>query len=347
MTVTPTQQPDIPGILKQAFAQKPFAHKQAHALMQAIIQEHFAPEQLGALLGALGTRKPEVTELSGFASALREAMIPVQLNAEQAKTALDTCGTGGDGGKTFNISTAVALVVSAAGVPVVKHGNRAVSSRSGSSDVLEALGLPVQQSAQEVEKALQKQALGLCFAPAFHPALKTVAPIRRNLGVRTVFNLLGPLCNPARVANQVLGVFSPEYTEVMARSLQALGSQHVMVVSALDGLDEISLSGPTQISELHQGQISNYQLTPEDLGLSSAPLEAVAGGDARANAQLIENIFKGSETGPPLEIVCLNAAAAFKVSGQSRDLQRGLAQARELIASGRVLAHLNDLRQAP
>lgn len=335
----------LPEVLQQAFSQKPFDHQQARSIMQAIIHEQFAPAPLGALLGALATRPPSSAELSGFAQALRSAMIPVALSPEQARCALDTCGTGGDGGKTFNISTAVALLVSACEVPVVKHGNRAVSSRSGSSDVLEALGLPVQQSAQEVEQALHQHHLGLCFAPAFHPALKSVAPIRRSLGVRTVFNLLGPLCNPAKVERQVLGVFSPQYTRIMAESLQALGSQAVMVVSALDGLDEISLSGPTQVSELRGGEILDYTLQPEDLGLQSADPQSVAGGSPDENARLIEAILNGQKQGAPREIVCLNAAAALKVAGRAQDLKAGLQQAYEVIDSGRAHAHLQSLRE--
>jgi len=328
-------------LLQAAFSGQPFDMFSAESAMNQIIQGDFSPEQLGAFLGALATRHPTAQELTGFARALRQAMIPVGIEGQS----LDTCGTGGDGGKTFNISTAVSLVLAAQGVQVVKHGNRAVSSRSGSTDVLEELRIKVQSNSDDVIKSIERYSIGFCFAPAFHPALKTVAPIRRNLGVRTVFNLLGPLCNPAQATHQVLGVFSPALTSVMAGALNHLGVQEAMVVSALDGLDEISLSGPTQVSHLKEGLVHDYILNPEDLGLKTQPLEAVAGADAAYNARLIEDIFTGKEQGAPRDIVALNAAAALHITGHSESLETGLEKAYQLIDSGAVMEKLESLRE--
>lgn len=330
-------------LLEQAFSGKSFDRDAAEWAMQQIIQGVFLPEQLGAFLGALATRMPTSEELTGFARALRREMIAVPVKGQS----LDTCGTGGDGGKTFNISTAVALVLAAQDIQVVKHGNRAVSSRSGSADVLEELGIPVQSDPEAVLRSLKQHSVGFCFAPAFHPALKTVAPIRRSLGVRTIFNLLGPLCNPGQVSHQVLGVFAPELTPVMAEALKNLGVAEAMVVSALDGLDEISLSGPTQISHLKEGEVQTFVLFPEDLGLETVPMEAVAGGDALSNARLIERIFAGVERGAPRQIVALNAAAALLITGKTESLKAGLLLALDVLGSGRVQEKLESLSVKP
>lgn len=334
---------EVKTLLQMAFSRQPFGSTDAEAIMGEIIQGQLLPEQLGAFLGALATRLPEAAELTGFARALRRAMVTVPVSGPS----LDTCGTGGDGGKTFNISTAVALLLAAQGIQVVKHGNRAVSSRSGSADVLEALGIPVQSSPEAVLASLGRHSVGFCFAPAFHPALKTVAPIRRNLGVRTVFNLLGPLCNPAQVSHQVLGVFAPELTEVMANALQALGVTEAMVVSAHDGLDELSLSGPTRIAHLKNGSVHSFDLHPEELGLETVPLSAVAGGDALENARLIEAIFQGQERGPARQIVLLNAAAALLVTGQVEDLREGLNLAAQNLDAGAAAETLRQLAEVP
>jgi len=337
----------VQAYLRQAFAAQPFSQPQAQELMQSLIDGHFAPEQVGALLGALATRWPTAAELTGFAQALRAAMLPVPLPAELA--ALDTCGTGGDGGCSFNVSTAVALVVAACGVPVVKHGNRAVSSAAGSSDVLAALGIAMQHSPAEAAVALQQHGIAFCFAPAFHPALKAVAEVRRSLGVRTLFNLLGPLCNPAQVPCQLLGVFDPALTPIMAEALHNLGTRSALVVSAYAGLDELSLQGKTRCSRLHQGQIQSFDFEPGQLHLPEFPLAEIAGGDAAHNARLIEALLSGEQVGASRHLLSLNAAAALWVAGQAADLSQGLELAEACLNQGRALAGLQALqaRQQP
>jgi anthranilate phosphoribosyltransferase len=351
---TPVSALNVPACLQQACRQQPFSESQAEDLMRALICDSLSPAVVAALLGALATRPPTVAELTGFARVLRQQMQPVSLpEGPTFAQTLDTCGTGGDGGQSFNVSTAVALLVAAAGLPVLKHGNRSVSSRSGSADVLAALGLNTarHQQAASVQADLQQHGIGFCFAPAFHPALKAVAPVRQALGaqgLRTVFNLLGPLCNPARVTVQVLGVFDPQLTDVLAAVLHKLGTRSALVVSAegVQGLDEISLAGPTRCSRLSQGRIQSLQIRPQDLGLQPAPLSAVRGGDAAFNARLIEGIFAGQVQGPPRDLVCLNAAAAFWTAEASASLSEGLQLARTTLDSGKALTLLQALRQS-
>lgn len=354
---TPAPTLNLPECLQQACRQQPFSAAQAEALMQALTRDSLPPAVVGALLGALATRPPTVAELTGFARALRQQMQPLTLpDGPRFARTIDTCGTGGDGGQSFNVSTAVALLVAAAGLPVLKHGNRSVSSRSGSADVLAALGLNTarHQQADRVQADLKQHGIGFCFAPAFHPALQAVAPVRQALGaqgLRTVFNLLGPLCNPACVPVQLLGVFDPALTQVLAEVLHKLGTRRALVVSAEggQGLDEISLAGPTRCSHLDQGQIRTLQIRPQDLGLQPAPLAAVRGGDATFNARLIEGLFAGQVQGPPRDLVCLNAAAAFWTAEASTSLADGLQLARATLDSGKALGLLQALRhsQAP
>jgi len=256
---------------------------------------------------------------------------------------LDTCGTGGDGGNTFNVSTAVALLVASLGVPVVKHGNRAVSSQSGSADVLEALGISLQQSPESVQAAVADHQFGFCFAPAFHPAMKAVAGIRRNLGVRTVFNLLGPLCNPAQVTHQILGVYDPALTELMAQVLNHLGLKSALVVSSLDGLDELSLAGPTQVTELRNKTLRTYQLSPEDAGLRTQSLSGTEGGSPADNALILQKIFQG-ETGPCRDLVLYNAAAALWIVDRVDNLSAGVDLAVQALDDGRVLDLIERLQ---
>lgn len=314
---------------------------EAEAVLGQILTGDVPPETTGAFLGALRMRGERPGEIVGFARALRRHMqrIPV------AGMALDTCGTGGDGGLTFNVSTAVGLVVASLGVPVVKHGNRAVSSACGSADVLEALQIPLLETSEQVLAALAATRFGFCFAPAFHPVLRRVGPLRRNLGIRTVFNLLGPLCNPAEVSHQLMGVYDARLTPVLAEALRDLGVSEALVVASEDGLDEISLAAPTRVSRLSRGSITERMITPEDAGLKRASLEGLRGGSAQQNAALMQALFAG-EPGPARELVCLNAAAALWISERAGDLREGAVLAAEALDDGRAAALLARLRNA-
>lgn len=327
------------AVLEQIFAGGALSGVQAEEVLGEILSGEVPPEVTGALLGALRMRGENPDEIAGFARALRGRMQRVATPG----MAMDTCGTGGDGANTFNVSTAVGLLLASLGVPVVKHGNRAVSSACGSADVLEALGVPVQDTAAGVLEALERSHFGFCFAPAFHPVLKTVAPIRRNLGVRTVFNLLGPLCNPAAVSHQLLGVYDRRLTPVLAEVLRELGVSEAMVVSSHDGLDELSLADSTQVSHLKDGEIKTYDLSPEDAGIQRQSLEQLRGGSAAENAEILTAIFSG-KTGPERDIVCLNAAAALVVAGKASDLREGAILAGEALSEGKVLKTLDLLR---
>lgn len=278
--------------------------------------------QIAALVMALRVRGETVPELLGAARAMRARMQPVPGVAD----AIDVCGTGGDGHATLNISTAVAFVLAALGVPVAKHGNRAVSSRAGAFDTLEALGIPVIQDMGLLEASLQMNGLAFLAAPLHHPAMRHAAAVRADLGIRTIFNLLGPLCNPASVRRQMIGVFDPQWQEPIARTLQLLGSDCVWVVHGEDaagsqrqGLDELSLAGPNRFVALDQGRLCRFSVTPEQLGLHHQPISAIAGGDAAYNAQALERLLAG-EPGPYRDTVLLNAAAALQVSARGNIL---------------------------
>lgn len=328
------------AVLEQIFAGGTLSPAQAQEVLGRILAGEVPAEVTGALLGALRLRGEDAGEIAGFARALRGHMRRIPVDG----MALDTCGTGGDGGVTFNVSTAVGLLLASLGVPVVKHGNRAVSSACGSADVLEALGIPLQETADGVLTALAATNFGFCYAQAFHPVLKTVGPIRRNLGVRTVFNLLGPLCNPAEVSHQLLGVYDARLTPVLAEVLLQLGVDEAMVVSSHDGLDELSLAAETQVSHVKAGSIRTYTLTPEDAGLIRQPLDTLRGGSAAENADLLTALFRG-EKGAARDLVLYNAAAALSLTGRATDLREGVALAAEALDAGRVLHTLEQLRR--
>jgi len=306
-------------------------------------------EQISAFLIALRMKRESVDELLGFLDCLQKKAVKVggagtaELPSDLSSGVIDVCGTGGDGAHTFNISTTVAFVVAAAGQPVAKHGNRSVSSRSGSFDVLEALGLRFETDPQIVAQSIQEFGLGLLFAPAFHPALKTLAPIRKNLGVYTVFNALGVLLNPAQVKRQLIGVYSPLLLEKFAEVLKNRGSQEAMLVRGEDGLDELSLCAPTQIVHLENGQIREYCIQPEDFGLKRAASQELQGGDAQENARILIDILRGQK-GPKRDVVLLNAAAALVVGGKATDIQEGIERAADAIDSGRANQLLQKMR---
>jgi anthranilate phosphoribosyltransferase len=264
----------------------------------------------------------------------------------QRRDLIDVCGTGGDGTETFNISTANALLLAAAGLGVVKHGNRAVSSLSGSADVLEALGLRLDHSVDELVKAVDTIGFAFLFAPQFHPAMRHVGPTRRALGVRTLFNILGPLANPSPVERQVIGVFSPKWLSPVAEALRQLGTTEALVVWGHDGVDEVSLSGETYAMHLKQGVIEELRLRPEDFGVSPAPLSTLRGGDRDQNARIIRDILRGEEKGPPRDVVLINAAAALRVAGKVQSWKAGVELARDLLESGAAAQKLSQLQGA-
>lgn len=312
---------------------------EASAAMERILMGTEAAAQITALLVALRLKGESAAELAGFTEAMRGAMLPVSCSAQPL---IDTCGTGGDGLGTFNISTVVALVVAGAGATVAKHGNRSISSQSGSADVLEALGVRVGLSAAEGERCLREAGIAFLFAPAHHPAMRHVQPIRRELKLRTAFNFLGPLSNPARAPFQLIGAASPEVARRMAQALALLGTQRAFVVHGADGLDEISLSGATWLFEVRTGTVEERQMHPADFGLTPAPLEALAGGDALVNAGLAREVLAGGP-GPRRDVVLMNASAALVACGLAPDFVSGVALAAESIDSGAAAGKLELL----
>jgi anthranilate phosphoribosyltransferase len=343
--------------------------EEARELMQLVLTGRFGDVELAALLGAVTARGENAAELAGFVDAMRAAATPVPLDDSERAALIDTCGTGGDASGTFNISTAAALVAAAAETQsgsaphlrpmVAKHGNRAVTSACGSADVLEALGVPVALPPDEAAQALRTHRFAFLHAPALHPAMKAVMPVRRALGVRTVFNVLGPLTNPAGARAQVMGVYSAHLVPIVADAMLQLETRHAFVVHgatastaapAAKGVDELSISGPSQIAEVRGGVLTFLEITPEDVGLKSAPISSLRGGDAQANATILRAIFAG-EKGPRRDVVLLNAAAVLVTAGavssepgQLHDaLRAAIALAAQAIDSGAVSALLADL----
>jgi anthranilate phosphoribosyltransferase len=319
----------IPNLIQTLLAGKPLEPAALESALHAIMRGEAEAVQVAGLLVALAARPLEARTLAAAARVLRSHRVAIHPNV---RPLVDTCGTGGDGAQTFNISTATAMVVAAAGGAVAKHGNRGVSSPVGSADVLEAAGCAIDLTADEVRGLLDATGFAFLFAPRFHPAMANVAPVRRTLGVRTVFNLLGPLANPALAECQLLGVYDARLTEVMAQALRELGSRSALVVHC-EGLDEIGLHGVTVGHRLRDGAIAAFRLDPADLGLARAPIEALRGGDARRNVELLRGALAG-ESGPGTDVVALNAAAALEVAGLAPDVRAGLELARAQIRSG-------------
>jgi anthranilate phosphoribosyltransferase len=311
--------------------------------MSDVLERRALPEQVGAFLAAMQFRAPTAAEIVGFVRALRQRALPVPLSPELASGLIDVCGTGGDGGGTFNISTACAFVVAAGGVKVAKHGNRAVSSRAGSFDVLEALGVPFCDTANETERSLELHGLAFLYAPSFQPALRELGALRRALGVRTVFNVLGPLLNPASVRRQVIGVYSAELLLPVAEALLELGATHAFVVHGECGGDELSICAPTRVAQLANGRITQFRIDPVALGIASSGSTPLKGGSAAENALLLENVLRG-EIGPRRNAVALNAAAAFIVGGRAESISEGLLLAERELTSGRAHALLEKMR---
>jgi anthranilate phosphoribosyltransferase len=318
------------------------SRQEAEAAMEEILSGRAGEDSIVALLSALRTKGETVEELVGFAHAMRRHATPIFPDASRPEELLvDTAGTGGDASGTFNISTTAAFVAAGAGVRVAKHGNRSISSKCGSADVLEALGIPLDITPERAGAAIQEIGIGFLFAPALHTAMRHAMPARRRLG-RTAFNLLGPLTNPAGARAQIAGVFSAEVVEKVARVLAELGVERAFVVHGAGGLDEISLAGATKVGEVRGRSVRLYEITPEDFGLNRAPLAAIAGGDATRNAEIIRAILAG-ETGPRRDIVVANAAAALVAAGRAADFLEGVRLAAESIDSGAARKKLDAL----
>jgi len=309
------------------------------SVMESVMTGQTTPAQIGALLVALRMKGETPDEIVAAARVMRELATRVEVATEGL---VDTCGTGGDASGTFNISTASALVAAAAGARVAKHGNRSVSSRSGSADVLQALGVHLGITPEGVATCIERIGVGFLFAPAHHGAMRHAIGPRRELGVRTIFNVLGPLTNPAGAPNQVLGVFSAQWVRPLAEALQKLGSRHVLVVHAEDGLDEISISAPTRVAELRDGAIREYRVTPEDFGLQRAPVEQIQVDGIDASAAMIRALLDGAP-GPARDVVLLNAGAALYVSGRVASHVEGAAEAARAIDSGAAAERLRQL----
>ena len=316
---------------------KELSEEEMMGAMTEIMDGKVGDTQLAAFLTALQFKNVTVSEIVGAARVMRDKAEKVN-----AKDSVDTCGTGGDGADTFNISTTVAFVVAGASVRVAKHGNRAVSSKSGSADVLKYLGVNIDASLPTVERCIEEVGIGFLFAPLMHKAMKHAAAVRKELGFRTIFNLLGPLTNPANAHAQVLGVFDSKWVTPLAEVLRELGSRHALVVHGFDGLDEITLTGETQIAELKNGKVNNFSFDPKEFGYSLCSVADLKGAEPETNAEIMREILKGS-SGPKTDIVVLNAAAAIYVGGKADSIEKGILVATNSIESGAALKKLEEL----
>ena len=312
--------------------------EEASSVMREIMEGEATPAQLGAFLTALALKGETTQEIAGMARVMREMALRVDVDGEL----VDTVGTGGDGKNTFNISTATAFIAAGAGLKVAKHGNRAASGSCGSADVLEALGVQIELSPEAVARCINEVGVGFMFAPAFHPAMRHAGPVRREIGIRTVFNILGPLTNPAGAQTQLLGVAFPELGGFMAEVLGLLGSHHAMIVHGAGGLDEISLSGDTSVWEVRGGQVEEWTLRVEDTGLPKTPIEAIRGGSKEENAATMRRLFQG-EQGPVRNMVLLNSAGVLMVGDKTETIRHGVEMSAGIIDSGAALAKLDQM----
>lgn len=316
--------------IRKVVAGQSLTEVEAAKAMEAIMEGQATPAQIGAFLTALRLKGETVDEITGFARTMRRLAVPLKVRRQ---VLVDTCGTGGDGSHTFNISTAAAFVVAGAGVPVAKHGNRSVSSCAGSADVLEALGVRVDLPPAGVEECLEKVGMGFLFAPSFHKAMKHAAGPRREIGIRTVFNLLGPLTNPAGAPYQLVGVYGPELTETVASVLGRLGCRRAFVVHGSDGLDEITITGPTKITRLEEGSLETFFFDPAEIGIGPVAPEELLGGTAADNAEIIRGVLEG-RPGPARDVVVVNAAFALMAAGVASSVREGMALAARSIDTG-------------
>jgi anthranilate phosphoribosyltransferase len=330
---------DISGILNRIFSGETLARNEASEVMGYLMDGSMSQVQAAALLAALRTRGESVEEITGFAEVMRSRSVKVPFSHDGVL--LDTCSTGGTGISTINIGTTSMFVIAAAGVKIAKHGNRAVTRRSSSADTLEALGIKLEQTPDQLSGALEKVGIAFLFARSHHPAMKFVAPIRAELKARTVFNILGPLTNPAGANRQVLGVFSPKFVEPLAGVLNALGTERALVVHG-DGMDDLTVSGDTFVTEVKDGKLKSYTLTPEEVGLRRSRRDDLLGGDGAENAQTLREILAGTIQGARRDVVLLNAGAGLYISDKARSLKEGVELARSLIDSGKALAKLEE-----
>ncbi len=331
-----------PVLLQQLLAGQSLSELEAEQLMGGWLAEAVPDVMSGALLAALQAKGVSAQELAGMARVLQRASLGSRLDLPLL---LDTCGTGGDGAGTFNISTAVAFVVSAAGIPVVKHGNRSASSKVGSADVLEGLGIPMGADPERVRAAVTEVGITFLFAPAWHPAMKAVVPYRRTLKVRTIFNLLGPLVNPFYPQRQVIGVYGAELLERMAQALHLLGSQQAVVLHSREGMDEAGLAQPTDLAVLREGRVTPDTVDPQVLGLGAAPPSALAGGELVDNVGILTAVLQGKGTQAQRDVVALNAGIALQVGGKAQDWGQGVQLAQEILAAGSGWDRLHTLVQ--
>lgn len=327
-------------ILTRIIQHQDIPHDEMLVLMRQIMQGELSPILMAAIIIGLRVKRESIEEIAAAAQVMREFATCVEVT--NSDHLIDTCGTGGDTSHTFNVSTASAFVAAAAGANVAKHGGRSVSSKSGSADVLEALGIELNQTPQQIAQSISEIGVGFMFAPNFHSAMKHAAPVRRELGVRTLFNILGPLTNPAGAKNQLLGVFDAKLVNILVRVLQRLGSRHVMVVHGFDGLDEITITGKTTIGELKQGEVIEYSIQPEDFGLNSALIETIRVSDLTQAKEMLLSVLD-NQPGPARDIVALNAGAAIYISGIASSLAQGIESAKAVLASGAAKAKLQDL----
>ena len=325
--------------IKAVTEKRDLTAEEMNATMRLIMTGEATPAQVGGFLVGLRMKGESIDEITAAASVMRDLASKVDVDKNHL---VDTCGTGGDSSGSFNISTASALVVAAAGGKVAKHGNRSISSKSGSADVLETAGVNLEISAEQVAECVNEIGVGFMFAPLHHSAMKHAIGPRREMAVRTIFNVLGPLTNPAGAPNQVLGVFSKDLVEPLAHVLKRLGSEHVLVVHAEDGMDEISIASPTFVAELKDGEVSSYTIQPEDFSMSRADLQQIRATDSAHSLEIIKAVFDNTE-GPAKDIVCLNAGAAIYVAGLATSLASGVKRAQEVIASGAVNEKLQQL----
>ncbi len=331
----------IKEAIKELIELKSLGHRDAYEVALEIMSGGATDAQIACLLTALRIKGETVNEITGFAQAMREKVTRVICNSEYL---VDTCGTGGDGTGTFNISTISAFVAAGAGCHVAKHGNRAVSSRCGSADLLERMGIKIEMMPEKMAECVDRAGIGFLFAPLLHQAMKYAIGPRREMGIRTIFNILGPLTNPAGSQSQILGVFDQRLNEPIANVLKNLGGRHCMVVHGEDGLDEITITGKTFISELCHGKIDNYTIEPADFGIASAPIEGIQGGNIEDNTAIAFDVLNRI-SGPKRDIVTLNAGAAIYVAGKANSLAHGIELAKESIDSGRARAKVELLKE--
>jgi anthranilate phosphoribosyltransferase len=329
---------DFKAFIAKVAAGNALTRDEASHAFDRMMSGEATPSQMGAMLMAMRVRGETVEEITGAASTMRAKMTKVAAPPD----AIDVVGTGGDASGSYNVSTCAALIVAGCGVPVAKHGNRALSSKSGAADVLGALGVKIELRPDEITRCIYEAGIGFMFAPAHHPATKNVAPTRVELGTRTIFNLLGPISNPAGVKRQMIGVFSRQWIEPIAQVSKLLGSETVWVAHGSDGLDEITTSGPTHIAALENGVVRTFDIIPEDIGIARVKPEALKGGDAQANAAALMTVLKGNK-GPYRDIAVFNAAASLIVAGKAKDLKEGAALAAKSLDSGEAEGRLERL----